>query len=131
MQNFAQISPPEFTAILALFIGMLSGFYAIVRYMISVGSKTTEADRAERIAFQDTLKSVAEASNRVADATEKSANEAKERNGHLAEITVQSRDQVIEQIKGLTIEQQTVHNQTVEHETVQHYDKEEHNGKST
>lgn len=134
IQTFAQISPTEFTAILALFIGMLSGFYAIVRYMIGIGSKTTEADRAERLAFQETLKAVAEASNRVADATEKSASEAKQRNGHLAEMELQSQ-QLFKQLadrnyKAITnIKNQKVVHQTVEHETVQH--KEDTDGKST
>lgn len=102
--------------------------------MIGIGSKTTEADRAERLAFQETLKAVAEASNRVADATEKSASEAKQRNGHLAEMELQSQ-QLFKQLadrnyKAITnIKNQKVVHQTVEHETVQH--KEDTDGKST
>ena len=66
MQHFAQISPTELTSILALFIGMLGGFYALVKYMITVGEKTQTLDREER-------KELVNAFNRVAEATERAA----------------------------------------------------------
>jgi hypothetical protein len=59
------------------------------------------------------MQHVAKTNTRIAD-------ESRDRNGHLAEITIEARNAVISRIDGLTIEKQTVHNQVVEHETVQH-----------
>lgn len=129
MFYFAQISPTELTSILALFIGMLGGFYALVRYMlaqqekIQVGAMELEAeiqrlDREERIALT-------QAFTRVAEATERAATEAKDRNGHLAEMELQSQ-QMFQALADrnykaiTTIKNQKVFNQVVEHETVQH-----------
>lgn len=57
------------------------------------------------------MEHVAHTNTRIADESEK-------RNGHLAEIIIESRDVVSNKIDGIIIEKQTVHNQTVEHETV-------------
>lgn len=115
MQYFAQISPTELTSILALFIGMLTGFYALVRYMISVGEKTQTLDREER-------KELVTAFNRVAEATERAANEAKDRNGHLAELTIDSKKATLDAIACIKLKQnvkeQHVDNQVVEHEQI-------------
>jgi uncharacterized protein Yka (UPF0111/DUF47 family) len=123
MFYFAQISPGELTSILALFIGMLGGFYALVRYMLDKQEKlqvnaaaVQELDRQERM-------ELTKAFNRVADATEKAADEAKQRNGHLAEMELQSQqmfqklaDRNYEAITNIS--EQHVINQVVEHETV-------------
>lgn len=115
MQYLAQISPAELTSILALFIGMLGGFYALVKSMMSIGEKAQAMDREER-------RELIASFNRVATATETAAREAKERNGHLAELTIESKQATIEAIKCIKMKQnvheQHVDNQTVEHETV-------------
>lgn len=129
VHTFAQISPGELTSILALFIGMLGGFYALVRYMlvqqekIQANAQTVQQlDREERLALTDAF-------TRVADATEQGAREAKERNGHLAELQLTSQamfqklaDRNYAAITN--IKEQHVVNQTVENETVQHVEKE-------
>lgn len=125
MFYFAQISPTELTSILALFIGMLGGFYALVRYMLAQQEKIQDGvaeiqklDREERIALT-------QAFTRVAEATERAATEAKDRNGHLAEMELQSQ-QMFQALADrnyqaiTTIKNQKVVNQVVEHETVQH-----------
>lgn len=125
MFYFAQISPTELTSILALFIGMLGGFYALVRYMLAQQEKIQagvaeiqKLDREERIALT-------QAFTRVAEATERAATEAKDRNGHLAEMELQSQ-QMFQALADrnyqaiTTIKNQKVVNQVVEHETVQH-----------
>lgn len=114
--NFiAQISPTELTSILALFIGMLTGFYALVRYLISVAEKAQSQDRDER-------KELIKTFNRVAEATETAAREAKERNGHLAELTIESKQATLEAIQCIKVKQnvseQHVDNQVIEHEKI-------------
>jgi hypothetical protein len=61
---------------------------------------------------------MAEAMNQVAISNERIADESKARNGHLAEISVQNKDQIITEIRGLTINKQTVKKQIVENEQV-------------
>lgn len=114
MNNFAQISPPELTSILALFIGMLTGFYALVKYMIATGEKSKALDIEERL-------ELTKAFNRVAEATERAAIEAKERNGHLAELTIESKKATLEAIQCIKVKQ-NVKSQHVDKQVV---DKEE------
>lgn len=122
---FAQISPPELTSILALFIGMLTGFYALVKYMLNRQDKqqyellnVQQLDREERMALT-------KAFTRVAEATELAAREAKERNGHLAELQLQSQEtfkalsdrnyDAITHIKNQHVTKQIVENEQVVH----------------
>ncbi len=79
--TFAAITLPELAPILTIFVGMLAGFYALVKFILAQSEKTAESDREER-------KEMSLAFNRVAEATERSANEAKERNGHLGEQNI-------------------------------------------
>lgn len=119
-QTFAQISPGELGSILALFVGMLTGFYALVKYMLKQqenvlvnAAKIQELDRKER-------NELTKAFNRVAEATETAAREAKERNGHLAELTIESKKATLDAIACIKVKQnvkeQHVDNQVVEHE---------------
>lgn len=113
--TFAQISPTELTSILALFIGMLTGFYALVKYMIKTSEQSQKLDREERL-------ELTKAFNRVATATETAAREAKERNGHLAELTIDSKNATLEAIQCIKVKQnvkeQHVDNQVIEHEQI-------------
>lgn len=118
VELFAQLTLPEFSGFLTILAGMLVGFYALVKFMLKQSEELANNDREERKFLAEAVNNMAVSMEKVATSNERIADESKERNGHLAEITVQSRDQVIEQIRGLTIEQQTVHNQTVEHEKV-------------
>ena len=79
---FAALTLPELVPIFTLFAGMLGGFYAIAKMMLSQATKDRDSDREERKALIETF-------DRVAIATEKSADEAKERNGHLGDQNVQ------------------------------------------
>lgn len=103
---------------------MLGGFYALVKYLIGKSSETIVAERQERIedkkaereerkAFIAALNKMAETNQEIAEATKRAADEAKERNGHLAEISDLNRDLVIQAMSH--IEKQEVKNQTVEH----------------
>lgn len=123
IHTFAQISPTELTSILALFIGMLTGFYALVRYMLNQQEKQQYTAREMQALDREERMELTKAFNRVADATENAAKEAKQRNGHLAEMELQSQqmfqtlaDRNYQAITNIT--EQHVVNQVVEHETV-------------
>ena len=116
VKTFAQISPTELGTIITILGGMLVGFYALVKFILSQQATIQELDRKERI-------ELTKAFTRVAEATEKAASEAKDRNGHLAEMELQSQqmfqtlaDRNLHAIT--TIKSQRVVNQTVEHEQV-------------
>lgn len=79
----------DITVVLGAFAGMLVGFYGIAKIMLSQAAKDRDNDRHERQALAKAIQDMAVATGRVADATTKSANEAKERNGHLAELSLQ------------------------------------------
>lgn len=114
----------DLAAVLGIFAGMLAGFFALAKYMLGQGSTDREADRVERKeqnkAFVEVLKKVAESNQAIATATEKAAKEAEQRNGHLAELTIQSKKDTIAAIGHLKV--QHVDKQTVRHE---HVDKKE------
>lgn len=136
--GFAVISATEFYSILTIFAGMLLGFYAVAKLMLKQATKDREADREERKDLSSAIKLMAENSakvarvteagmDKVAVATNKTAREAKERNGHLAELIIQQGEMVQEVakhttqniIEGVTnIETQKVHTQVVDQSTV-------------
>ena len=67
----------------------------------------------------DVNRQVVESSRRVAEATERSANEAKERNGHLAELQLKSQEMIDRNYKAYQkIDKQHVVNQEVDSQTV-------------
>lgn len=109
MYYFASLTLAELTPILGIYAGMLVSFYAIVKFLISKAAETQNADRDER-------KEMVKAFNRVAEATERAAREAEQRNGHLAEISNQNRDVLLQAVTN--IKEQHVKHQTVEHETI-------------
>lgn len=113
-QTFAQISPTEFGSIITVIGGMLIGFYALVKFILTNHEKVQEKDREERIAL-------AKAIERMASATETSAKEAEARNGHLAELTIESRQATLDAIACIKVKQnvteQHVDEQIVKHET--------------
>lgn len=87
---------------------MLAGFYALLRFVLNNAEKTTEADRDERKALSTAISDMAEGMQAVATSNERIACESEKRNGHLAEISVENKNQILT----------AIHNQTVEHEKV-------------
>lgn len=75
--------------IVGAFVTVTGGFFAIAKIMLNQAAKDRDADRAERAALNDAIKEMAVASTKVADATERTAEEAKTRNGHLGDQGVQ------------------------------------------
>lgn len=120
MTHFASLTLAELSPILGIFAGMLLGFYALVKFMLGQASKTSEADRAERQNLSKAIDSMAEGMRKVAESNKRIADESEKRNGHLAEITVQSRDQVLGAIHHITeqhVEHQHVVNEVVENQS--------------
>lgn len=116
--NFAAITLPELAPILTIFVGMLGGFYVLVRFILTQSEKTQEADRGERQQLAQAIADMAQGMRDVATSNARIADESEKRNGHLAEISVENKDQILNAIGGLTINKQTVKHQTVEHEQV-------------
>jgi len=74
---------------LTAFGGMIAIFGGITKMMLTQASKDRMDDRLERHEGIKASKNMAKAFTRVAVATERSAEEAKTRNGHLGEQTLE------------------------------------------
>ena len=115
---------PSTTEVLGSFVVMLGGFFGVAKLMLNQASKDREADRTERVgqntAFVAALGEVAESNRAIAKATEKGNREAEKRNGHLAELTIQSKEDTLKAIGHLKV--QHVDKQTVTHEHVENKD---------
>jgi argininosuccinate lyase len=129
MPYLAALTLPEFGGFLTILGGILVGFYGLLKYVLNQAEKTSAADREERQLFVkaiDNLTSMTgknvEAHKRVADAVVKQADEAEKRNGHLAELQLQSQ-QIFKSVTSnakteIITAVQNVKEQNVEHQTV-------------
>jgi len=122
---FADITSSDITVMIGAIVTIVGSFLAVAKIMISQSQKESNANREERARFAQAVEKMANGMEKVADtnkdiaiATKRGADEAKARNGHLAEISMQNKDQIIDAVHGLVIDKQTVHNQVVEHEHV-------------
>jgi len=117
MYLFADIALAELAPILTIIAGMLVGFYGIAKLMLVQATKDRDSDRAERQEFVIAIRDMAESNREIAEETKKGNKEAKQRNGHLAELTIQSKNETLDAlhiIKNQHVVNQTVHNETVE-----------------
>ena len=87
--RFAAITLPELAPILTIFVGMLGGFYVLVKFILTQSEKTGEADRDERKAFVLAIADMAMSNREIADQTRKGNREAEKRNGHLGEQNIE------------------------------------------
>ena len=87
--RFAAITLPELAPILTIFVGMLGGFYILVKFILTQSEKTGEADRDERKAFVLAIADMAMSNREIADQTRKGNREAEKRNGHLGEQNIE------------------------------------------
>jgi hypothetical protein len=90
-------------------VTIVTGFGVIAKLMLNQASKDRDDDRQERL-------HLAGAIERMAAATERTASEAKERNGHLAELVAKTAEKTIDTIQ--TIGKQTIAEQNIEHQTI-------------
>ena len=92
-------------AIVTSIAGVIAGFFKLI---------DNQNKLHEKLAIS--IDKMARSSDRVAKATEKGNKEAKERNGHLAEITVQQGDRIANLVTN--IKTQRVEHQHIEKEVV-------------
>ena len=96
MTYFASLTTAELAPIMVILAGMLTGFYGLLKYILKQAEKNRESDRKERLELAQAIERMAKASEigheRVATAVERQADESKERNGHLAEMELQSQE---------------------------------------
>lgn len=80
-------SSSTITIVVGAMVTIIGGFGVIAKLMLAQASKDRDADRAERKELALAIQHMAENSQKVAEATERGAQEAKDRNGHLGEQT--------------------------------------------
>lgn len=125
IQTFASLTYAELAPIFVILAGMLVGFYKLLEFVLNKAEKTANADREERKALAEAIGLMADGMQAVAVSNTRIADESEKRNGHLAEISVENKDQILTAVTGLAtiienqiVEKQTVKEQTVEHEQV-------------
>lgn len=118
------ITSTDTPLVVGAFVTIIGAFLGVAKVMLNQATKDRDADRAERIKLSKAITLMALNSSKVAKATENSAAEAKQRNGHLGEqnlqiaqlVSAQSTD--ISDIKEHITRDQFVKEQTVVHQTV-------------
>jgi len=120
---FADISLTELSPILAIFSGMLVGFYGITRFLMTQAEKDREADRVERRELSSAISDMAESNRTIADEMRDGNRKAEIRNGHLGdqnvkitELVIQAKEDTIKAVS--EIAEQHVVQQVVENEQV-------------
>jgi len=116
------------TTITVALVAIVTAFLAVSRLMLKQSSKDREGDRLERKSFIEAIQkmstgmeNVASTNKEIAKATQRGADEAKERNGHLGELILQNGINTMDAIKNVktqNVVQQNVKTSTVEKETV-------------
>jgi len=125
--------------VIGAFVTIIGGFGAIAKIMLNQSAKDRDADRDERIKLTTAIENMAQSNAKVAEVTDrgfdklsketaKQSQQAEQRNGHLAELVMQSTEtnkalaesstaQIITAVQN--VKEQHVKHQTVEHETVE------------
>lgn len=123
IQTIAEISLTELSPILAIFAGMLVGFYGITRFIMTQAEKDREADRVERRELSSAISDMAESNRTIADEMRDGNRKAEIRNGHLGdqnvkitELVIQAKEDTIKAVSEIT--EQHVVQQVVENEQV-------------
>lgn len=130
MHYLAQTELTELSVLLAAIFGafgaILVGFYkyANAREKDFAKSRDNQVDAFNKIIDKLTksLNANVEAHREVAKQTRRAADEAEKRNGHLADLTIEARTDIIKAIKSL--DKQTIAEQQVEHQHVHKVEKE-------
>lgn len=121
MIYLAVITLAELAPILTILAAMLTGFYAILKFVLNNAAKATEADRDERKELTQAVNRMAKASEAQAKETRNAAVQAEKRNGHLAELQIEARADVLQAISKMGT--QNVNEQVVKHQTVEEKEK--------
>lgn len=115
---FASTTLPELGIVLgSVFTGfgaMLVGFY---KYAAAREKDFEKSRQIQSSAFEKSNEKLGKALDRVAAATERGAKEAAERNGHLAELQIEARKDIlwaISMVKAQQVTEQVVKHQHIE-----------------
>jgi len=112
------------STVVGAFVTVVLAFLAIAKIMLGQATRDRDADRKGRKELSQAIALMAKNSNRVAEATVRSADEAKQRNGHLAELVMQSNENTRVLAEKATkdiiaaVGMQHIDVQKVEHQTV-------------
>lgn len=82
------VTSPDTPLVIGAFVTLIGGFFALAKVMLNQASRDREADRKERTHLAAAITLMAKNSGKVAAATTKGAEEAKQRNGHLGEQNI-------------------------------------------
>lgn len=123
MPYLAVTTLPELAGVLTIIAGMLLGFYGVIKFILNQAIQDRHDDRKERLHLVDSLEKVASSNQEIANATKQAAKEAKERNGHLADLIVQSKEEIktvaqknydaIQNVKSQHVDKQVVDQQVI------------------
>lgn len=116
------MSDQTIIALIGLFGAITAGFFKLLKDQQKVHEKL--ADGMEKVAKSSDKQ--AKEMAKVANATIRSADEAKERNGHLADMQIQQADRVIDSVKNVQkqhVKRLEVENEIVEHQTIKSKEK--------
>lgn len=97
-------------AVIVGITALLGGVYAFVKGVLNQATEDRKEDRKDR-------EHMTRAIERMAVASETAAREAEQRNGHLAEISIQNKDAILKAIKNISLNQQ-VTEQHVDQQTI-------------
>jgi len=99
------MSDSAIIAIITAVAGVVAGFFKLI---------DNQNKLHEKLAIS--IDSMADASRLVATATQETAAQAESRNGHLADITIQQGDRIVEMVAQL--KEQHVETQVIEHQEI-------------
>ena len=92
--------------VIGAFVVVVGGFLTVAKIMLAGATKEREADRNERLKLSDAIERMAQGSVKVADtnkeiaqAVTKQAQESAERNGHIIELIIESRDNIVDSVQ--------------------------------
>lgn len=123
---FASTTLPELGVVLGtVFTGfgaMLVGFY---KYASARERDFEQSRNMAAAAYDKSNEKLGKALDRLTAASERSADEAAERNGHLAELQIEARKDIIEGLRHVVslVKEQKVKTQNVEHQHIEQVDK--------
>lgn len=99
-------------------LGATAGVVAAILLFLKYMTDQNAAQAARDALFAKSLDKLTEANERVASATERAAQEAKDRNGHLAEIAAENQQATMQALERLSVKEQHVDKQVVESQEV-------------
>jgi len=133
LKIFSAVTLVELAPILTIYVGMLAGFYGLLKFILNQLQSNTDNDRKERQNLALVIEQLAASNREIVVETKKGNKEAEQRNGHLGEQNIEiaklvgddhqaiinSLNTISEAVsKGISIQHQNVEEQTIEREII-------------